>query len=466
MAVSLFACEKKVDLQPTDVIPSDKSFVNVADLELGTVGVYGAWQGRSAVYLSAMISDEARQGVGSEYRGVGAITYRWEYTSDAQDFRDAEFANAWTNMYSVIDRANRVLFYMQNITPMNATENMDRDRLKGELLALRGFAHFELMRWYAQRYTPDAPGVVFMETFAAAPANWKPSRMKSGDVMTKIMADLTEANSLIPSSFVNIGRITKNAVAAMQARVALYINNWDLAIERASAAITVQPLTSISGYPALWTTRSLALNQSSEVIWKLNVAASNIGVAIGSIFQDANGAVQFSPSEKLLNSYNKTNDVRFSTFFRVSPRNFIAKYGVIPSLPTTENFIYDIKMLRTSEMYLIRAEAYAEKNDLVNGAVSLNALRSARITGYVPMAFTSKDLLINEILLERYRELPYEGHRYFDLKRRNLPVERLSADVQDNAALIKLDPTNPKYLLPIPQQEIFANTNIQQNPNY
>lgn len=116
MVIGLIACEKDVDLQPTDVIPSDKAFANVADLELGTIGVYGAWQGRNSVYLSAIVSDEVRQGVGSEYRGVGAVTYRWEYTSDAQDFRDAEFANAWTNMYSVIDRANRVLFYMQNST--------------------------------------------------------------------------------------------------------------------------------------------------------------------------------------------------------------------------------------------------------------------------------------------------------------------------------------------------------------
>ncbi|MBD0277977.1 MAG: RagB/SusD family nutrient uptake outer membrane protein, partial [Flavisolibacter sp.] len=81
-------------------------------------------------------------------------------------------------------------------------------------------------------------------------------------------------------------------------------------------------------------------------------------------------------------------------------------------------------------------------------------------------AITDKAMLINEILLERYRELAYEGQRYHDLRRRSLPVQRDLADVAGNAAIQTLQPTDPKYLLPIPQQEVFANPNVGQNTGY
>jgi starch-binding outer membrane protein, SusD/RagB family len=462
----LAACSKQVDLQPTDVVPIERVFTSVNDLEQGVLGVYGTWQGRRPIYLSAVFSDEARQGVGAEYRGVGAILFRWEHTSDAQDFRDAEPGNAWTNMYQVIDRANRVLFYIDNVPATTAADQAQKNRIRGELLALRGFAHFELMRWYAQRYTPGALGIPYMKTYAQDPGNFKPSRQISSEVIANVEEDLAQARSLIPATFTDISRVTRNGVVAMQARVALYTNKWDSAIARSTVVINAQPLTPRAAYPALWTTRNLPNNQSTEVIWKLNVNASNVGLAVGPLFQDANGAVQFSPSTKLLNSYDSVNDIRFPTFYRTSPRPLLAKYGVITALPTTENFVYDIKMLRTSEMYLIRAEAYAETNQLALAAADLDALRAQRIAGYTPQNFADKETLINEILLERYRELAFEGHRYFDLKRRNLPIERLLADVQNNNALRTLAATDPRYLLPIPQQEIFANPNIQQNPGY
>ena len=67
---------------------------------------------------------------------------------------------------------------------------------------------------------------------------------------------------------------------------------------------------------------------------------------------------------------------------------------------------------------------------------------------------------------ERYKELCYEGHRYFDLRRRSLPIARDLSDVANNTAIQTLNASSPKYLLPVPQQEVFANPNCQQNPGY
>jgi starch-binding outer membrane protein, SusD/RagB family len=460
----LVCCRKQVDLSPTDLILQENVFRTVGDLERGVNGVYGTIQERRVIYVSALMSDEVRQGTGSEYRGVGANLFRWEFTSDAQDFRDAEAGGVWTNMYQVVDRANRILAVIDQVGTTTDAETNQKERIRGELLALRAFAHFELMRVYATSYDPAGLGVPYLSSYASDPANFRPSRDQQSVVYNGIKADLARARTLIPATFTDISRITRNAVIALQARVSLYTRDWASAVTSATEVINAQPLTPRSTYPALWTTRNLASNQNTEVIWKLNISASNLSNAVGSLFQDIGGALQFGPSQKLLNSYDQVNDIRFPTFFRTTPRNLVSKYGSTPN--TGENFMYDIKVLRTSEMYLIRAEANAELNNLLAANTDLATLRAARIANYVHVPIATQPGLINEVMLERFRELCFEGHRYYDLKRRNLPIERLPEDVQNNATYQRLEPTNFRYILPIPQQELFANPNIQQNPGY
>jgi hypothetical protein len=125
--------------------------------------------------------------------------------------------------------------------------------------------------------------------------------------------------------------------------------------------------------------------------------------------------------------------------------------------------IVDVKAIRTAEMYLIRAEANAELNNLTAATDDLNFLRSKRITGYTNVTFSDKGSLIDAILLERFKELAFEGFRFFDLKRRGLPVVRNASDV-DSPNWITLPANNDRFTLPIPNDEILANPNMVQNP--
>jgi hypothetical protein len=471
LLITLASCKKSdvVDLQPIDRIPSEKAFNNLADVLQGINGVYGTWSARRSVYLSALLTDETRLGTGTAYRNVGNILFNFQSTSDAQDFRDAETGGVWTNLYQVIDRANRVLAFMGNVPANSDAEVAIITQYRGELIGLRAMAHLELLRWYAAtvQYTPDAPGIIIQSEYAKSVATYFPSRSKQSDVVAFIAKDLDTARALLPTTYTDISRITRNAVIAMQARLALHTRNWQVVVDRASEVITAQPITPRAAYAALWTTRALASNQLTEVIWKLNVTTANLGAAVGSLFQDANGAVQASPAIKLTNSYDKTNDIRFLTFFRTAPAptGLIAKYGAVES-SNGENFEYDIKMIRSSEMLLSRAEAYAELGQLTQANTDLANLRVNRIANYTHVNITDKAALIDQILLERYRELAYEGQRYHDLRRRALPIQRDILDVAGNTAIQTLLPTDPKYILPIPQQEVFANPNVGQNPGY
>jgi hypothetical protein len=115
-------------------------------------------------------------------------------------------------------------------------------------------------------------------------------------------------------------------------------------------------------------------------------------------------------------------------------------------------------------MYLIRAEARAETGDLTGAAADVNALRAARINNYTNASFATKGDVIDAVLSERFKELPYEGHRFFDAKRRNLPITRLAVDAQ--GAALTLPSGNFRFILPIPNSEIQANPLIVQNPGY
>ncbi|MFN0082133.1 MAG: RagB/SusD family nutrient uptake outer membrane protein [Ferruginibacter sp.] len=465
---TLNSCEKNLtDLQPLDQIPAERAISTMNDLTAAVNGVYGTWAARRSVYISALISDEVRLGTGTEYRNVGNALFNWQFVSDSQDWRDGETGGVWTNLYAVIDRANRTLELGAKVPTPSAADVALKNQFFGEMLALRAMAHLELLRCFSKtnEYNATAPGVVLQTTYVKNVATYQPARNAQKQVVDQINADLISARALIPATFGDIGRVTRNAVIGAQVRVAMHTKDWQGVIDRANEIISLQPLTNIASYPAIWTTRNL-IGQGTEVIWKLTVTASNTGSAIGSLFQDANAAQQAAPAAKLLNTYNTATDVRFSAFFRTTPRPLIAKYGFLPQ--TGETFIYDIKMMRTSEMVLARAEAYAElaTPNITASNADLSLLRSNRITGYVHVPLATKTELIDAIILERYRELCYEGQRYFDLKRRSLPIVRDVSDIGGIASSQTLPVSDFHYILPIPFQEVQANPNIGQNVGY
>ncbi len=104
----------------------------------------------------------------------------------------------------------------------------------------------------------------------------------------------------------------------------------------------------------------------------------------------------------------------------------------------------------------------------------LNVIRSARYSGFVTEtpALTG-NALKNLILDERRRELAFEGHRFFDLKRKGLPIGRSAfgdeAGGEGNPVpedLRTMEAQSTMFQLPIPQDELNANKNMKQNPGY
>ena len=238
--------------------------------------------------------------------------------------------------------------------------------------------------------------------------------------------------------------------------------NWDDAISAATAAIGDAPLDARSQHAQIWKDQTTA-----GVIWKMRRETEQI--RIGNQFWDiGQKKIMYAPSKELREAFNQASDIRYSTtvLARGSDRFSVGKWLGAAAPGSANEGIADIKVFRTAEMYLIRAEAYAEKGMLTEGAQDLNDLRAARITGYVAQSFSSKEALIDAIILERFKELAFEGHRMGDLRRRGLAVTRLPEDAVNALGAVTLNPTDKEYYYPIPSAEILANANVEQNPAY
>lgn len=458
-SLCFMACNKQIDLTPTDSIDPSKAFRTVDDLNQGLIGAYANLSYYSSIYYTSLVTDECML-PSENSSGSGFATHRWQY--------DGSFTHpAWPDNYVAIDRANRVLAAMDNVEAKAGEEGL-KNQYKGELLALRAYCHFELLRNFAEKYESGAMGVPYMEK---SDVEGSPARLSFGETMAKIDADLTAAKTLIPADFDDNTRITRIAISAIQARAALYEKNWDNAITYATEAINALPLASRTNFPKIWKDAT-----GDEVFWKLkrvtgDEAIGNLYTQAGYLDDPAGSEINYAASFKLTNSYDQTNDIRFSSYITIDADrqadgkvpNVVVKY--MSSDPDDRNLV-DIKLYRTGEMYLIRSEAYAQKDNIADAATDLNALRTARITGYADESFANKQAVLDALVTERFKELAFEGHRHFDLRRNNLPIQRNPEDAVNALGAVLLKTTDPQYVFPIPNTELRANKNMKQNDGY
>lgn len=470
LLLTLFSCKKVIDVKETNFIGGDIALKTVNNNEQGIIGAYALLSTEMAILLNATFSDEVKT---SEFYNA-ATTHEWQYTSTDIGLRDN--FTAFNLYYRVIDRVNRVLQTLPNADSTRVGDIVLKSRLRGEALFIRAFSHFELYRYYSGDTDPNALAVAYMETPSLLPT----TRIAVGPFFQKLNADLAEAKNLLPNNLTDVYRANRLTASGLQARVALYLKDWANAITYSTEYITGVQLSSRAQFNGIWTDAN-----ANEVAFKLKrtTAASgtlSIGTTsrMGSLFRGTSanastiGTVTWAPSSKLYNSYDQTNDVRFSSYLKDEPllaatgraSKIIQKYAGTGYGTAAEN-VADAKVFRTGEMYLIRAEARAETGDVLGAAADINALRAARITGYLPIVFAAKQDAIDAVMLERFKELAFEGHRFWDLRRRNLPVERLPADAPSPTGST-LSAGNFRFRLPIPNTERLANPDIQQNPGY
>lgn len=461
----LSACKKKVDLNPTYTVNGDASFKTIDDYQAALIGAFarlkandyysaGGLEPEAYVGLPDMLSDNLYET--SESLANFTTLQRWAYTAD-----NTNIENIWIAAYSVIQEANLVL---RNIDKLSAVDAGAVNRIKGQALALRAHVHFDLLRWFGEDFGRNSTklGIPYVDVYDI---EQKPARLTVKQSLDKIEADLHNAKDLLSNVDAPIQSITSTAgtnrayidslvVDAMLARMYNYSGVSDSAIKYATYAINARPLASASSFPLIWQDASTA-----EVIWSVKFETGNSGVNDDVYYVTGNRA-SYKPTANLLALYNPSADIRYASYFQTrSGRLVVSKYLAKQPFLNKPDGVTDFKVYRTGEMYLIRAEAYALKGNDVAALTDLNALRAAR--GAAVGAETGAALMA-AVFEERRKELVVEGQRFFDLKRTTRTIIRST----NCTNFCTLSPTAREWAFPVPQKEIDANPNIQQNTGY
>jgi len=463
-ALAFSGCKKELDLKPTDSIDPSKAFQTINDIQLGTNAVYGDYGTFiNQMYVGALLSDELK--VGADNQGQGLFTFKYQDAADGTTGGDV--IAPWAGFYTLIDQSNRVLAAVDGVTSASPFEESRRGVLKGQLLAMRAVGHFELLQDYAKKYDPADPlGVPIM--LKSDPLG-QPARAKVADVITQIKADFAAALALLPATTTaNFTDTVMNPVtiAAYQARLAMYMNDYTNAVNYTTTVINsnVKPITSGAAFTGIWTDAN-----TNETLFRIRFAT---GTTVGAVWTTTGALVYFQPSNKLISQYANT-DIRLATYVGTgngsgngvgAGKLFVNKFFT----SSKGSRVLDLKGPRIAEMYLIRAEANAQLNtaaSLAAAAADLNLVRTNRITGYTNQVFADQPTLLAAILIEKYKELAFEGIRFQDLKRNGQAVSRLLTDV-DSPTWQTLPANDFHFTLPIPQTELLANKNMVQNPGY
>jgi hypothetical protein len=188
-------------------------------------------------------------------------------------------------------------------------------------------------------------------------------------------------------------------------------------------------------------------------------------------------------SPELVDLFDKTNDLRYKWFLRQTGETitqwFDAGSGAAIWTPANDSsrFTYMTVGLRTAEVYLILAEAYARLNNLPEAKNYVERLRAKRFkSGNIPaVTAASQKEMMDQIIIERRKELLFGFHRFFDLKRFNtepeyaktttrvFPVVNVSAEHPQKTYTLR--PDSRMYIIPFPKTARDKNPNLTLNTN-
>jgi hypothetical protein len=473
LSIAYLGCQDAIEIEQDGFLGPDNAYNTVEDLQSGLNGVYARYLPDSGgngtggeIYHSSVFTDEIKSGIASN--GQGSQLY--DFIIDNTNTGSASYI-VWQDNYRMIARANRVLEAFNSV-PISTTELPIANHIQGQLLGLRALGHMKLLEYFAPEYESSGLGVINLDF--VNDVNDQLARNTFGETMALIKSDLIMASTLLdPGQNSNIF-INTDVVKAIRTRVALLEQDYTTALTLSSQLVADYPLASQAQYLAMYQD-----TDDTELIFKLSRVSGDTDVALLYYFNFISATDGYlEVSNQLFNELSTVpNDIRIAavvngTFSTINGVDDPTNVLVLNKYPGSADgqATNDIKIFRSSEFWLIKAETEARTGNLIAAGNSIKAVRDARF-GSATTAPTYANLTaaLTDILSERRKELCFEGHRYLDLKRLGrelgIGIDRNPVDCASFQANCTLASTDSRFTLPIPQAEIDANANIQLNPS-
>lgn len=351
----------------------------------------------------------------------------------------------WNSTYNQIYSANAVI---EGVTASTGMTTAQKNQLIGEALFVRALLHSYLAGVYGG--CPHITSTDYQQ-------NSTVHRLTTTAVYNQCIADLEEAATLLPESYISYERVRPNqyAARALLARLYLYTGQWAQASNEASAVLNQTVMY-------VWEPDldKVFLKECTSTIWQFSAGGGYANAQEGALFVFNAGPPPTVALNPLLYTSFAPNDQRRSHWIRSitdGTTTWYQPYKYQQDNSSTAATSYSV-MLRLAEQYLIRAEARARQGDLIGAKEDLDFVRNN--AGLSPTTAVTVTDLVATVMEERRFEFFTElGMRFFDLQR-------------TGALDVTLTPMKPGWnttdgLWPVPQSEMLINPNLApQNAGY
>lgn len=482
-----FICSScELDEEVYSSIYTSNFYKTSSDAEAALTAAYDPiadmYNGPAAVLASDLSADQTYPRVAVSRNTLTLFTYDVNYTAQRTAGRLFESPQQiWTSCYDGIEKANWVIEKVPG-TAMDATRKKE---IIGEAFFLRAFYH-----WTATKNFGD---VIVKIKASDVQANAYVAKSAKADVYKQIYQDLDSAVSKLPVHTASLtkGRASMEAALALYAKAALYNEDWSTALAKAQSVMTnpylrlmqnvvdvydvtkedaaraenifafeAESNTSVSG------STSSRSHQMVGLCGPPGSASKQYGLTtFGSFFAYQAFFNSFNPIDKrrtlLDTTYvdNSGKTIPQKSITPITTKGVLVKKYMDPV--STSGNTNNIPIFRMADVYLIAAEAEAH----LNGATSLayGYIKTVRDRAGLPELTPGlgAEQFIAAVLQERSWEFFAEGDRWYDLTRTDTFMDVIPAAVSDYYPVRSPQPKNRYF--PIPQDELNANTLLEQN---
>ena len=497
MLVGLTACHDFLEETPATAIPEKEAMQTLSAAEEVCIGIYSSFK-NPALYSGTMVQATEVQSdlfyAAKGYSNRFGNFYRWELNANESSLLDV-----YGGLYQIVSRCNFFLDHEEEVraTLTNKNDVKLMDKYTADVCFMRAYAYSDLVRIFCQAYDPATAATemgvpLYLHYRTGNGAVEILPRASLQECYEQVLKDLARAEELEPRKGCNTQFITQGAVLALKARVLLHMQRWEDAEQTATDVIeqknsdgetysladafynVVAPDgTVLNEYDCMW-----QYDSADEIIWKIYFSTTDQGGSLGSLFMGITSGrynPNYLPANWLLDAY-QTGDRRYVSFYNLVTTMQGVKWEVMvkfpgnPVIDGTSGVYYSNmpKLLRLSEIYLIRAEARCMQQKTALACEDLTTLRRARIQNY-GTAMYDQDHLLGAIQDERAKELVGEGFRLTDLKRWGLGFERIPQTGTidgPNYNALKVPAGSKRFTWLLPDHEISASKGLVKQNEY
>lgn len=439
------------DLEPASSVTIDKVYKTASDYNVAVIGCYAKLQSQVNFYTECC---EYR----SDNLSLGAPTAGTQDRYDIDHFTEKPsngiLSSYWANFNNNVYRCNLLL---DQIDGANFAENLKK-QYKGEAMFIRALNYFNMYRIWG--------GVPATKHVVSAAEALKVARYSDEQMFDLIAGDLKEIvdNNYLPETYssADMGRATSGAAKALLGKVYLTFHKWTEAKDILSQLIgkyqLVSPIAQVF---------DVDNKNNNEIIFAVHFNKEIEGEGHSYWYNLTNASDDTNQTSSLLNTF-PTGDARkdLITYVQVEKNVRLMNKFYDTKSPTFKTVGNDQILLRYADVLLMYAEALNEiQYDASEGSLALKYLNAVRqragISNLTIKQLPTQEKFRKGILVERQREFPYEGQRWFDLVRMGFAKSVMA----ENGVEIK----DYQLLFPIPQQEIEKvgdKSILWQNPGY